>query len=114
MKILHTFMQDLDLCDPWRRKHLNKSEFSCFSPSTNSYSCIDYLLVSNQLFTQIHNITYESIVILDHGLVKLTYNMSKLIRGPYRWRLHPKWLHDAKFMMFVGTNIDVFFITNTN
>ncbi len=27
-KILHTFIQDLDLCDPWKRKHPNKSEFS--------------------------------------------------------------------------------------
>lgn len=26
----------------------------------------------------------------------MTYNMFKLIKGPYRWRLHPKWLHDKK------------------
>lgn len=46
-KTLHNFMQDLDLCDPWRRKYPNKSEFSCFSSSTKSYSHIDYFLVSN-------------------------------------------------------------------
>lgn len=113
-KILHNFMQDLDLCDPWRRKYPDKSEFSCFSSSTNSYSRIDYFLISNHLFSQIHDVTYESIVISDHGPVKLIYKMSKFIRGPQRWRLHPKWLHDTKFMKFVGNSIDDFFITNTN
>lgn len=70
-KTLHNFMQDLDLCDPWRRKYPNKSEFSCFSPSTKSYSRIDFFLVSNGLFSQIYDVTYESIVISDHGPVKL-------------------------------------------
>lgn len=70
-KILHNFILDLDLCDPWRRLYPTKSEFSCFSSSTNSYSRIDYFLVSNNLFSQIHNITYESIVISDHSPVRL-------------------------------------------
>lgn len=48
------------------RKYPNKSEFSCFSPSTKSYSRIDYFLVSNNLFPQIYDVTYESIVISDH------------------------------------------------
>lgn len=107
-------MQDLDVCDPWRRKYPNKSDFSCFSPSTKSYSCIDKFLLSNCIFPQIYDVTYESIVILDHGPGKLTYNMPRLIKGPHTWRLHPKWLHDTKFIKFVGTSIDEFFNINTN
>lgn len=61
-KTLHNFMQDLDL--------------------DKSYSRIDYFLVSNNLFPQIYDVTYESIVISDHGPVKLTYNMPKLIERP--------------------------------
>lgn len=49
-KILQTFMHKLDLCDPWRRKYPTKSVFSCLTPSSNSYSRIDYFSVSNQLF----------------------------------------------------------------
>lgn len=53
-------------------------------------------------------------MISDHGHVTLIYDMTKIIRGPYRWRLHPKWLHDTNFLECVGTNIDVFFKINTN
>lgn len=75
---------------------------------------MDYFLVSNSLFPQIYDVIYESIVISDHGPVKLTYDMPKLIKGPYRCRLHPKWLHDTKFMKLVGASIDKFFNMNTN
>lgn len=113
-KTLNNFMQDLDLCDPWRRKYPDKSEFSCFSASTNSYSRIDYFLVSNYLFPQICDVTYESIVVSDHGPVKLTYIAPKRVKGPYGWRLHPRWLHDTKFMDFVGASIDEYFTANTS
>lgn len=53
-------------------------------------------------------------MISEHGHVTLIYDMTKIIRGPYRWRLHPKWLHDTNFLECVGTNIDVFFKINTN
>ena len=82
--------------------------------SSNSYSRIDYFLVSNQLFPQIYDAKYETIVISDHGPVKLIYDMTKIIKGSCRWRLHPKWLHDTNFLEFVGTNIDEFFKINTN
>lgn len=36
-----------------------------FTPSSNSYSRIDYFLVSNQLFPQICDVRYETIVISD-------------------------------------------------
>ena len=96
-KILQTFIHELDVCDPF-----------------HSYSRIDYFLVSNQLFPQIYDTKYETIVISDHGPVKLIYDMTKIIKGSCRWRLHPKWLHDTNFLEFVGTNIDEFFKINTN
>ena len=71
-------------------------------------------MVSNQLFSQIYDTKYETIVISDHGPVKLIYDMTKIIKGSCRWRLHPKWLHDTNFLEFVGTNIDEFFKINTN
>lgn len=40
--------------------------------------------------------------------------MPKPIKSPYRWRLHPKSLHDTKFIKFVGTCFDKFLNTNTN
>lgn len=73
---------------------------------------IYFFFVPNEFFQQTHNSTYESIVISDHGLVMLIYNKPKLIRGPYRWRPQPKWLHDAKVMEFVGVNIYLLFRTN--
>lgn len=102
----------MNLCDPWRRKHPNKTEYSCYSSSLKSYSQIDYFLILKKLFHLIFDCSHESFVISDHGPVKLLYNVSKIITGPRRWRLHPRWLHDSKFIEFIDIYIDLFFKTN--
>ena len=111
-KILQYFIEELNLCDPWRRLFPNNREYSCYSNVSKGHSRIDYFLLSNNLFPRVTNCIYESITVSDHGPVSILYNDKDLAQGSRRWRLQPKWLNDPKFLKYVGEQIDVFFFVN--
>ena len=111
-RMLHYFIKEQNLCDPWRRRFPNDREYSCCANVTKGHSRIDYFLVSNYLFPRITDCVYDSIVISDHGPASLIYNDQRLVQGTRRWRFHPKWLNDPSFLKFVETQIDYFFDIN--
>lgn len=72
-KKLLQYIKDLNLCDPWRRLNPGKLEFSCYSPRFNSYSRIDYFLISNSMFSSVTKCNYNSILLSDHSPASLIY-----------------------------------------
>lgn len=112
-KKIHQYMKDLNLCDPWRIQNPSKKEYSCHS-SLNTFSRIDYFLISSSLLPNINNCVYDSIVLSDHAPSSLFYDDLQLNRCSSNWRLHPKWLHNSDFIKFVGEHIDIYFSLNTN
>lgn len=92
-------MQELNLCDPWRRMNPGGREYSCCSTVTKTHSQIDIFFISDDLYPRV-----KSYLISDHGPVSIDYKDSKLTKGSFRWRLHPKWLYDPSFLDFVGFN----------
>ena len=112
-KTILNFMKDLNLLEIWRQLNPNRKEFSCHSRTHNSYSRIDFFLISSQIRHKIRNCQYDSIVISDHAPISLTYVDNNLVNSPPRWRFHIKWLQDPAFIDYIGKQIDMFFEINT-
>lgn len=113
-KKLLQYIQDLNLCDPWRRLNPDKLEFSCYSPRFKTYSRIDYFLISNSMFASVTDCNYSSILLSDHSPISLVYRVQGAVTSTPRWRFHPRWLTDSNFLQFVDEQIDFFFTTNTD
>ncbi len=113
-KVIQRFMFELNLKDIWRLGNLTKREYSCHSASHNTYGCIDYFLISSLIASRVNSCAYKSILISDHSLILLNYSAAAAFRGQPIWRLKPHWLQIPKFMEYVGTNIDDYFLFNTN
>lgn len=91
----------------------NDVAYSCYSSTYQTYSRIDYFLISASLVSKIQDCSYGSILISDHGLCYMIYTDKNLIRDPPRWTLSQKWLQDDDFVKYVGTEIDNYFKDNT-
>ncbi len=112
-KIIHQFMQDLNLIDIWRVENPTKKEYSCHSAKHNTYSRIDYFIMSKSLAPNVSGCIYKSILISDHALFLLNYSATTTVKGKTLWRLKPQWLQNPKFLVYIGQNIDDYFLLNT-
>ena len=112
-KTIHQFMQELNLIDIWRVGNPTKKEYSCHSATHNTYSRIDYFLMSKSLAPNVSGCIYNSILISDHALLLLNYSATTTVKGKTLWRLKPQWLQNPKFLDYVGQNIDDYFQLNT-
>lgn len=109
------FIKDLKLLDIWRELHPQSKAFSCYSAIFQSYSRIDYFLISVELLSNVKTCLYDNIVISDHAPCCLTYIDETIRIDPPRWRFqHFKWLQDEEFANYIGKPIDDFFQVNTN
>lgn len=73
-RVLQHFMSELNLRDIWRVQDPTKKEYSRHSTTHNSYSRIDYFLISNSLVARIKGCAYKSILISDHSLCMLKFS----------------------------------------
>ena len=113
-KTIRHFMNELNLIEIWREMKPNDIEYSCHSNTHQTYSRIDYYLISAALRSKIEDCHYNSIVISDHAPVCLIYNDPNLMADPPKWRFQQKWLLDTSFLEYIGQQIDFYFSINTN
>lgn len=112
-KTLNYFIKDLNLVEIWRHLHPKDIQYSCFSRTHQSYSRIDYFLISATLMSYITDCSYDSIVISDHAPVSFNYIDPKFLGNPPKWRFNPKWLLDDQFNKHITQQIDMYFDINT-
>ena len=113
-KEIFNFIKEFNLIDIWRKTHPHKSTFSCYSSTCQTFSRIDFFLVSANLTSIISDSWYDSIVISDHAPVSFNLNAPKAFLRPTRWRLQSFWLKDPDFLLCIGAQIDLYFIMNTH
>ena len=106
-------MKDLGLVDIWRECNPQAKTYSCYSSTFQTYSRIDYFLISSELRSKIHNSFYDSIVMSDHAPCCLVYKDDRLTKDPPRWCLQHKWLQVKEFVKYIGKLIEEFFKINT-
>lgn len=106
-------MTDLKVLDIWRLLNQKIKVCSCYSATFQTYSRIDYFLISVVLFSKVKNRFYDDIVISDHAPCCLVFREETLSADPPRWRFQHKWLQDEEFVNYIGKQIDDFFQINT-
>lgn len=111
--VIKQFMKEMNLVDLWREKNPNNKIFSCYSSTHQSYSRIDYFLVSSLLKYKLEDVSYDSILLSDHSPVSLIYQDSKLVNDIPKWKFKTKWLNDTGFVTFLKEQIEYYFETNT-
>ena len=104
---------ELNLIDVWRKAHPKQSTFSCYSATCQTFSRIDYFLVSASLTSIIPRSWYDSIIVSDHASVSFSLSTPQPLNYPTRWRLQSFWLKDPELMEYIGAQIDYYFEMNT-
>lgn len=80
--VIHRFMEDLQIMDIWRERNQNTKTYSCHSGTHQSYSRIDFFLISTMLQSKVYVCSYDNIVVSDHAPCCLVYRDVKLKREP--------------------------------
>lgn len=109
---INTFMKDYGLNEIWRTTHPNDREYSFYSPVHNSYTRIDYFIISTSIIHRVISCDYLPRVITDHSPISLTILPKKHLQNFYRWRVNNHLLHDPKFEEFITSRIQLFLETN--
>lgn len=84
-------MQDLNLVDIWKVENPPKKDSACHSATPNTYSCIDYFIMSKSLAPNVSGCIYKSIIISDHALLLLNYSAKTTVTGKTLRCLKPQW-----------------------
>lgn len=104
-------MVQCGLIDIWHTLHPLEKDFTFFSSPHQSYSRIDYILISKQLVSQVQSASIWNIVLSDHApvdVVILTVNNKK----NSRWRFNNLLLQNEISCSFIQTVMDEYWLYN--
>ena len=107
-KIINSSIKELGLCEIWRFAHPKNKEYSFFSPVHNSFTRIDYFIISMTLVHRISSCEYLPRVMSDHAPISLTILPRDISQKLYRWRINPVLLHNPEFDKFITSQIKLF------
>lgn len=72
-EIIQNLMKELQLVDIWRHYNPIDITYSCHSKTFNTYSHLDYFLISADLLPHMGECSYDSITISDHASCNIKY-----------------------------------------
>lgn len=80
----------------------------CYSSTYQTFSRIDYFLVSADLISEIASCWYDSVVISDHASTSFLFKLPNILYHSPRWHLRRSWFRYPEFNW-----IDLFFENDT-
>lgn len=92
-KELHAFIDNFNLCDPWRIKHGKKKMFTW--SRANKASRLDYIFTPTHLLNCITGTNYSDVSFSDHRLISVSFNLKPEVRGKGFWRVNNSLLENA-------------------
>lgn len=101
-----------NLRDPWRLQHPDAREYTFYSSPHNSYSRIDYILISS---THTHLIEHSEIaarIISDHSCISLLLSGKHNAERTRRWRFNKDVLKDDANRIKIEHAIEEYLINN--
>lgn len=98
---INQYMSDFGLGDSWRTLYPSDRKYTYFSTVHQSFSRLDYFLISNTLTTLVKQIIIHPIIISDHAPVSLTLSMNPYIKPPPRWRFNISLLDNPEFTTLI-------------
>lgn len=112
----HSLIKNLctrhNLRDPWRLQHPDAREYTFYSSPHNSYSRIDYILISS---THTHLIEHSEIAartISDHSCISLLLSGKHNAERTRRWRFNKDVLKDDANRIKIEHAIEEYLINN--
>lgn len=105
--------RSLALTDVWRLVNPEKRQYTFYSNAHNTYSRIDYLLISSTHTMNIIDTEIHSILISDHAPLSMTF--SPVFNYQHRtkqWRFNNSLLQDEEFVSLISQRISEFFEIN--
>lgn len=104
----------LGVSDVWRCVNPLSREYTFYSKVHNSYSRIDYLLISNSIIQNTINSEIHSLLISDHAPTSITISLDLHLNKTKQWKFDNMYLRDDKFVSMLRDKIALFFETNIN
>lgn len=112
-KEIDTLVEELDLVDVWRFFHPLEKQFTFYSHPHNSYSRIDYFLISKSLISITAQTTIGTILISDHAPVGMAVRIGHSNKKhPSRWRFNTSMLKDEDLVQSIKGEIMYYWGTN--
>lgn len=104
-KVLKAYMEELNLIDIWRLKHLDEKIFTWQSKRGNENIKVrlDYFLISDTLVQSVNKAEIKPKFSSDHSFPLLEINLIKLERGRGVWKFNTSLLREKNFLEAVNT-----------
>ena len=103
VKSFANLMQNCKLIDSWLQSNPGNPDYTYFDKKSNSYSRLDYILLSQDIKFKTKNIKITQLIknpgVVDHSAVKLVFEARNFKKGPGYWKLNNSILTDAKYLM---------------
>ena len=99
----------LGVTDVWRCVNPLSREYTFYSKVHNSYSRIDYLLLSNSITENVINSEIHTILITDHAPISVTFSPCFNVHKTKQWKFNNMLLWDKKFVAMINVRISDFF-----
>lgn len=99
-------LETQSIIDVWRLFNTKSREYTFYSKTHNSYSRIDYLILSNSLIANVSDSTIHSFLISDHAPISITFcPTSERKSKPKQWSFNNSLLKDDTFVTLITKNI---------
>lgn len=111
-KMINSFMEEFHISDPWRFLYPNSKQYSFFSNVHQTFTRIDFFLLSNNLLPFVQSVTYNPIVISDHAPISLMIGFDGLNSTHPPWRFNSRLLSSDDFVQCISSQITTFIEIN--
>uniref|UniRef100_H3A7X6 exodeoxyribonuclease III n=1 Tax=Latimeria chalumnae TaxID=7897 RepID=H3A7X6_LATCH len=111
-KAIHSLISDFNLVDIWQIVNPTTRDYTFFSHRHNSYSRLDYFLISRSLVGDTFAADIEVRSISDHALIAFTHSGIFGLETSKSWRLNVSLLHLPEVQLLIKETIADFFICN--
>ena len=106
VNLLKSTLEQLDLCDIWRLRNMNKKEFTWRTNKCSILRRLDYIFVSNSLQGYVNFSKILAAVSSDHSAVCIKLDFTKKIKqGPSHWCFNSSLVNDKEFVQTLNSNI---------
>lgn len=101
-----------NLHDIWSYQHSNERDYSYFSPSKNTHSRIDLILIDGRTLTSALHTSIEYITWSDHAPISLTISCDHNYLGNSLWRMNTYLLKSPNISTEIQTALSEYFSIN--
>ncbi len=102
---LKEIQNSLALSDIWRVVNPDTQEYTYYTHAHNSYSRIDYLLLSQCLVGNVIDYKIHNIIISDHAPLSVLFTSTVINNKTKQWRFNNTLLKDKDFVSMVEETI---------